>query len=61
MARSARHSQRVRHPNDLMDKRDALIDDLSTLGNVSVIDPGNGLLQVTFGERRNARWSTVRR
>ena len=37
------------NPNDLMDKRDALIDDLSTLGSVSVTDPGNGLLQITFG------------
>ena len=36
-------------PNDLMDKRDALIDDLSSLGSVSVVDPGNGLLQITFG------------
>jgi len=32
-----------------MDKRDALIDDLSSLGSVSVVDPGNGLLQITFG------------
>jgi flagellar hook-associated protein 1 len=37
------------NPNDLMDKRDALIDDLSKLGTVSVTDPGNGLLQITFG------------
>ncbi len=37
------------NPNDLMDKRDQLLDDLSSLGTVSVKDPGNGLLQVTFG------------
>jgi flagellar hook-associated protein 1 len=37
------------NPNDLMDKRDQLIDDLSSLGTVSVTDPGNGLLQITFG------------
>jgi flagellar hook-associated protein 1 len=38
------------HPNDLMDKRDALIDDLSSLAKVSVTDPGNGLLQISFGD-----------
>ncbi len=39
------------NPNDLLDKRDALIDDLSSLGKVSVSDPNhNGLLQVNFGD-----------
>jgi flagellar hook-associated protein 1 FlgK len=37
-------------PNDLMDKRDKLIDDLSSLAKVSVTDPGNGLLQINFGD-----------
>jgi flagellar hook-associated protein 1 FlgK len=37
-------------PNDLMDQRDQLIDGLSALGKVSVVDPGNGLLQVSFGD-----------
>jgi flagellar hook-associated protein 1 len=39
------------NPNDLLDKRDALIDDLSSLGNVSVSDPNNnGMIQVNFGD-----------
>ena len=39
------------NPNDLLDKRDALIDDLSSLGKVSVSDPNhNGMLQVNFGD-----------
>ena len=37
------------NPNTLEDQRDSLIDDLSSLGSVSVVDPGNGLLQITFG------------
>ena len=36
-------------PNTLEDQRDSLIDSLSSLGSVSVTDPGNGLLQITFG------------
>jgi len=36
-------------PNTLEDQRDSLIDDMSSLGTVSVTDPGNGLLQITFG------------
>ena len=36
-------------PNDLMDRRDQLLDDLSTLGQVSVEDLGNGSMKVTFG------------
>jgi flagellar hook-associated protein 1 FlgK len=39
------------NPNDLLDKRDALVDDLSSLGKVSVSDPNNnGLIQVNFGD-----------
>ena len=37
-------------PNDLEDQRDSLLDDLSSLGQVSVTDPGNGLLKVSFGD-----------
>jgi flagellar hook-associated protein 1 FlgK len=37
------------NPNTLEDQRDSLIDDMSSLGTVSVTDPGNGLLQITFG------------
>jgi flagellar hook-associated protein 1 FlgK len=36
-------------PNDLMDRRDQLLDELSTLGQVSVEDLGDGSLRVTFG------------
>jgi len=36
-------------PNSLLDQRDQLLDDLSQYGNVSVSDPGNGLLTVNFG------------
>jgi flagellar hook-associated protein 1 FlgK len=36
-------------PNDLLDQRDKLLDDLSKYGNVSVSDPGNGLITVNFG------------
>ncbi len=36
-------------PNTLEDQRDSLIDDMSSLGSVSVTDPGNGLLQISFG------------
>jgi flagellar hook-associated protein 1 len=37
-------------PNDLMDKRDQLLDKLSTLGQVSVTDLGNGSISVNFGD-----------
>jgi flagellar hook-associated protein 1 FlgK len=37
-------------PNDLMDKRDQLLDKLSELGQVSVTDLGNGSIQVNFGD-----------
>ncbi|HWT23595.1 MAG TPA: flagellar hook-associated protein FlgK [Solirubrobacteraceae bacterium] len=36
-------------PNDLMDRRDVLLDELSTLAQVSVEDLGTGSLRVTFG------------
>jgi flagellar hook-associated protein 1 FlgK len=38
------------HPNDLMDKRDQLLDKLSELGQVSVTDLGDGSIQVNFGD-----------
>jgi flagellar hook-associated protein 1 FlgK len=40
-------------PNDLMDKRDQLLDKLSGLGQVSVTDLGNGSIQVSFGDAAN--------
>ena len=36
-------------PNDLMDRRDMLLDELSSLGQVSVEDLGTGSLRITFG------------
>jgi flagellar hook-associated protein 1 len=36
-------------PNDLMDRRDQLLDELSSLAQVSVEDLGTGSLRVTFG------------
>ena len=36
-------------PNDLLDARDALLDQLSTLGNTTVVDLGDGGLRVLFG------------
>jgi flagellar hook-associated protein 1 len=36
-------------PNDLMDRRDLLLDRLSTLGQVSVADLGDGGIRVLFG------------
>jgi flagellar hook-associated protein 1 len=41
------------HPNDLMDKRDQLLDKLSQLAQVSVTDLGNGSIQVSFGDAAN--------
>jgi flagellar hook-associated protein 1 len=38
------------HPNDLLDRRDLLLDKLSQLGQVSVTDLGNGSIQVSFGD-----------
>jgi flagellar hook-associated protein 1 FlgK len=37
-------------PNDLMDRRDVLLDRLSRYGQVSTIDAGSGSLQVMFGD-----------
>jgi flagellar hook-associated protein 1 FlgK len=36
-------------PNDLMDQRDLLLDKLAALGQTSVVDLGDGSLEVTFG------------
>jgi flagellar hook-associated protein 1 FlgK len=36
-------------PNDLLDRRDLLLDQLSKLGQVSVTDLGNGSIDVAFG------------
>src|SRR3954470_3875028 len=36
-------------PNDLLDRRDILLDKLSKLGQVSVTDLGNGSIDVSFG------------
>jgi flagellar hook-associated protein 1 FlgK len=36
-------------PNDLMDQRDQLLDRLSSLGQTSIQDRGDGSVQVTFG------------
>src|SRR3954451_23492277 len=36
-------------PNDLLDRRDLLLDKLSKLGQVSVTDLGNGSIDVSFG------------
>ena len=56
------------HPNDLMDKRDQLLDKLSGLGQVSVTDLGNGSIQVAFGDAANplvddgtVSWPQIRR
>jgi len=37
-------------PNDLLDQRDQLIDQLSSLANVSVATQPNGMLNVSFGD-----------
>ena len=37
-------------PNDLLDRRDLLLDQLSELGQVSVTDLGNGSINVAFGD-----------
>jgi flagellar hook-associated protein 1 FlgK len=37
-------------PNDLLDRRDQLLDELSSLGQVSVTDLGNGAIRVNFGD-----------
>lgn len=40
-------------PNDLLDRRDLLLDRLATLGQVSTSDPGDGTLTVSFGDAAN--------
>ena len=42
--------QAGRAPNDLLDRRDHLLDQLSQFGQVSVTDLGQGLLRVNFGD-----------
>jgi flagellar hook-associated protein 1 FlgK len=37
-------------PNDLLDQRDQLLDDLSSLGNIKVTNQSNGMVQVNFGD-----------
>jgi flagellar hook-associated protein 1 FlgK len=37
-------------PNDLMDRRDVLLDRLSGFGQISTIDAGSGSLRVMFGD-----------
>jgi flagellar hook-associated protein 1 FlgK len=37
-------------PNDLLDRRDEILDGLSQLGQVSVTDLGNGMISVQFGD-----------
>jgi flagellar hook-associated protein 1 len=37
-------------PNDLLDRRDQVLDNLSALGQVSVSDVGNGMISVQFGD-----------
>jgi flagellar hook-associated protein 1 len=41
-------------PNDLVDRRDLLLDKLSKLGQVSVTDLGNGSVSVQFGDAATA-------
>src|SRR3954471_5176943 len=40
-------------PNDLMDRRDALLDKLSKLAQVRTVDLGNGSIEVDFGDAAN--------
>jgi flagellar hook-associated protein 1 FlgK len=37
-------------PNDLMDRRDLLLDQMSELGQVTTVDLGNGSIDVLFGD-----------
>jgi flagellar hook-associated protein 1 len=37
-------------PNDLLDRRDEILDGLSLLGQVSVTNQGNGMISVQFGD-----------
>ena len=38
------------NPNDLMDQRDSALDDLSSLGKISVTNQANGMVAVSFGD-----------
>ena len=40
-------------PNDLLDRRDLLLDKLSNLAQVSTVDNGNGTITVNFGDAAN--------
>jgi flagellar hook-associated protein 1 len=40
-------------PNDLLDRRDLLLDRLSEYGQVSVSDAGGGMIDVSFGDAAN--------
>jgi flagellar hook-associated protein 1 FlgK len=42
--------QAGRAPNDLLDRRDVLLDELSQYAQVSVTDLGSGLIRVNFGD-----------
>jgi flagellar hook-associated protein 1 FlgK len=42
--------QAGRAPNDLLDRRDVLLDELSAYAQVSVTDLGGGLIRVNFGD-----------
>ena len=42
--------QAGRAPNDLLDRRDVLLDELSSYAQVSVTDLGGGLIEVNFGD-----------
>jgi len=46
-------------PNDLLDKRDQLLDDLSQYGQVSVTQLGNGRIQVMLGNQSVVNDKTV--
>jgi flagellar hook-associated protein 1 FlgK len=38
-------------PNDLLDKRDLLLDQLSELGDIRIYEQGNGSISVQLGNR----------
>ncbi len=46
----ARETSQSRQPNDLMDQRDKLLDQLAKLGNVSTSTGTNGAFRVQFGD-----------
>jgi flagellar hook-associated protein 1 FlgK len=46
-------------PNDLLDRRDQILDDLSKYGQVSVTSTGNGQIQVMLGNQSVVTDSTV--